>query len=498
MIRALIQGTTLRIPWLTWPDWLSLRREGAPQSGPVERKTAPRKVLLYVGVIGSAGTWLLVQSIFELVHKGFPQANSALPLLVLACISPLIPIRTSAKHAKYDLKPAFLFAAVIALPPDWLVPIIFMGFALFGLFGNPQRRVLEPAFNFGQESIAFSLAAWVRRTIEPGPVSLRSPSELLAAGTAIAVFMVVQILLVTMIVVLYRRVSWREAESVSSSNIISDLLLLWLGIIIGVVWQLSGWSVILALVPLVGLYLALQFSQDVSHLKEVERLKTSLVANVSHELRSPLASIKLYGELLQSHLDTENPNMRQELLQVMGQQTDRLVDLINDLLDMSRLESGHRKVNKMLIDLGPLIEEVLDLFVVQMKARGLTLVKEIQPNLPSVMADQELLFIIFKNLISNAIKYNRPEGRIEVSAYAQENWLEFSVKDSGIGIPASALPHIFDKFYRVSTTSESGIVGSGLGLAMVKEAIDLHDGRVEVISEPGAGAQFKVRLPLVA
>jgi len=440
--------------------------------------------------------WLLVQSIFGLVRNGFPQANSALPLLVLACISPLIPIRTSAKHAKYDLKPAFLFAAVIILPPDWLVPIIFIGFALFGIFGNPQRRVLEPAFNFGQESIAFSLAAWVRRIIEPGPVSLRSPSELLAAGTAIAVFMVVQILLVTIIVVLYRGVSWRAAESVSASNIIGDLLLLWLGVIIGVVWQLSGWSVMLALVPLGGLYVALQCSQDVSHLREVERLKTSLVANVSHELRSPLASIKLYSELLQSSLDTADPNVRYELLQVMGQQTDRLVDLINDLLDMSRLESGHRKVNKALIDPCPLIEDVLALFAVQMKARGITLIKEIQATLPPLLADQELLFIILKNLISNAIKYNRPGGRIEVSVYARDNWLEFRIKDSGIGIPASALPHIFNKFYRVSPTSESGIVGSGLGLAMVKEAIDLHDGRIEVISEPGVGTQFKVQLPL--
>ena len=234
---------------------------------------------------------------------------------------------------------------------------------------------------------------------------------------------------------------------------------------------------------------------DITHLKEVDRLKSDIVANVSHELRAPLASVKAYTELLLDNVEGEDKALRHQFLGVIDHETDRLSNLINDLLDLSRLESGRRGVSKQTLSLREVVSEVTALFAKEAERRGIRLRSEIAPEAQSIVADRDLIFTGLKNLVSNAVKYSRDEGLVEITGTMDGDSFVLTVEDHGIGIPAGSLPHLFQKFYRVQSTSESGIVGTGLGLVLVKEAVTAQGGNVSVESEEGVGTRFIVSLP---
>jgi len=234
---------------------------------------------------------------------------------------------------------------------------------------------------------------------------------------------------------------------------------------------------------------------DVTHLKEIDRLKSSLVANVSHELRAPLASIKAYTELLLDDLEGDNRALRQQFLTVIDQETDRLSALISDILDLSRLESGQQKLRREQLDFQALIDEVMSLFSIQAAKRGIAFEVDIPVDLAPVMADEEMMLTITKNLLSNAIKFNCEGGTVRIEARHQGAYFTFSVIDEGIGIQPDEVSRLFRKFYRARSVSEAGIQGTGLGLVLVKEAVEAHGGTVEVESEPGSGSRFTVIIP---
>jgi len=235
---------------------------------------------------------------------------------------------------------------------------------------------------------------------------------------------------------------------------------------------------------------------DITRLKEVDRLKSSIVANVSHELRAPLASIKAYTELLLDELEGDDRDLRQRFLTVIDRETDRLTGLIGDLLDLSRLEAGQFVMKKDPLHVGEIVADVLGLFDIQAQERKISLHADIQPDLPPILADRELLNMLIKNLVGNAIKFSNQGGRVDVVARREDANLILSVIDQGVGIPPDDLPHIFEKFYRVWSTTESGIEGVGLGLVLAKEAAEAHGGQVEVESELGVGSRFIVTLPI--
>jgi len=243
---------------------------------------------------------------------------------------------------------------------------------------------------------------------------------------------------------------------------------------------------------------------DITRLKEVDRLKSSIVANVSHELRAPLASIKAYTELLLDELEGDDRDLRQRFLKVIDRETDRLTGLIGDLLDLSRLEAGQFVMKKEPLHMGEIVADIFGLFDIQAQERKISLHTDVQPDLPPILADRELVTMLIKNLVGNAIKFSHDGGRVDV--VARETCPEFnrrkganlilSVIDQGVGIPADDLPHIFEKFYRVWSTTESGIEGVGLGLVLAKEAAEAHGGQIEVESELGVGSRFIVTLPI--
>jgi PAS domain S-box-containing protein len=234
---------------------------------------------------------------------------------------------------------------------------------------------------------------------------------------------------------------------------------------------------------------------DVTKLKEVDRLRSSIVANVSHELRTPLASIKAYTELLLVGADEDDGKLRQEWLAVISQETDRVTALVSDMLNLARLESEHVELVKEPLDLAALIADVVASFRVQLERRNLVLALTVQPDLPKLLADRGLIEILVRNLVDNAVKFSQEGGHVRVMAWHGDDHVSFLVEDDGMGIPEDALPQLFTKFFRVPSTDAAAVQGTGLGLALAKEAAAVHGGRIEVKSTLGQGSQFTVILP---
>lgn len=235
---------------------------------------------------------------------------------------------------------------------------------------------------------------------------------------------------------------------------------------------------------------------DITELKEVERLKTNIVANVSHELRSPLASIRAYTELLMEDLDEGDEELRHRFLGVIDQETQHLADLITDLLNVARLESGHFEPYRENVSLRDVAEKTLAHFQIQAQKQGVQLVLDAPSDLPHLSADPEMMGILFKNLISNSIKFSPQGGEVRVSLRCDEDQQTLRVTDQGIGIAPEDLPHIFEKFYQSRSRSELGFEGTGLGLTLVKEVVEAHGGSIEVQSEWKKGACFTIALPM--
>jgi CheY-like chemotaxis protein/two-component sensor histidine kinase len=232
--------------------------------------------------------------------------------------------------------------------------------------------------------------------------------------------------------------------------------------------------------------------RDVSERAQLEQAKSDFVATASHELRSPLTSIKGFVELLATSPDGMSDRQR-EFVQIILRSTDRLVELVNDLLDVARIEAGHVEINRRAIDAGQAVREVVELIGPRVEAKQQTLRCHLGPALPLALADPARLRQIVANLLTNAHLYTPEGGRLEVSAEADGPWVKMSITDSGVGIPAEEVERVFDRFYRGSDGRTAP--GTGLGLSIVKSLVDLHEGRIEVSSRPGEGTTFTIRIP---
>jgi two-component system phosphate regulon sensor histidine kinase PhoR len=232
---------------------------------------------------------------------------------------------------------------------------------------------------------------------------------------------------------------------------------------------------------------------DLTRLKQLERTREEFVANVSHELRTPLSLIKGYVETL---LDgaKDNPEVATKFLQTIQRNSERLQLLIEDLLTISELESGRLRMNLQTVQLHAIAEKVLDDFRTQARARRVTLANDV-PDL-AARADADRLQQVLGNLVGNAIKYGRNDGRVRVSGQkVNGGGIELCVEDDGPGIPAEALERVFERFYRVDKARSREQGGTGLGLSIVKHIVQSHGGKVWTKSEPGKGAAFYFTLP---
>jgi two-component system phosphate regulon sensor histidine kinase PhoR len=243
--------------------------------------------------------------------------------------------------------------------------------------------------------------------------------------------------------------------------------------------------------PLRGAVLVLN---DITHVRQLERLRQEFVANVSHELKTPLATIQATVEtLLNGAIRDPDHNVR--FLQRVQENTERLHRLVLDLLSLGRLESGQEIMEPEILPLQVFLEDCLARQEDRAKAKGLT-IEYVPPEAPVLaLADPEALAHILDNLVDNSIKYTPGGGRITLSCFTSDTEAGFSVTDTGVGIPEKDLPRIFERFYRVDKARSRELGGTGLGLSIVKHLVQALSGRITATSTLGVGSSFTIHLP---
>jgi signal transduction histidine kinase/DNA-binding response OmpR family regulator len=231
--------------------------------------------------------------------------------------------------------------------------------------------------------------------------------------------------------------------------------------------------------------------RDATERARLERLKSEFVATASHELRSPLTSIKGFVELLRAGDGLDD--RQREFLDIVLVSTNRLVDLVNDLLDVARLEAGRVEVHRRPVDVGEVLDDVTTLLRGRIEAKRQELVLEVAPDTPRILADATRLRQMLTNLVTNAHLYTDEGGRLSLSASQLGASVRIEISDTGRGMSAAELEHVFERFSRGA--GSTGTPGTGLGLSIVKSLVDLHGGTIDVSSTPGEGTTFAVTLP---
>jgi signal transduction histidine kinase len=240
--------------------------------------------------------------------------------------------------------------------------------------------------------------------------------------------------------------------------------------------------------------LAEAFNRMAGEMEGLERLRRDLVANVSHELKTPISALRARLENIMDGVEPPDP----ALLGVMLQQTERLSRLVDQLLDLSRLESGDVHLEREPLALGPLVERVLSEVRLARDDRGIVAANRIPPDLPMIEADRERIHQLLFNLLDNAFRFSPPGGTVTVRAVQSNGWCEVAVEDEGPGIPAEHLGLVFERFYRVDPSRSREDGGTGIGLAIARSVVDAHGGRIWAESDEGGGSTFHFVLPIAA
>ncbi len=245
-------------------------------------------------------------------------------------------------------------------------------------------------------------------------------------------------------------------------------------------------------VMLIGVFVTVR---AVIHESEVSRMKSEFVSNVSHELKTPLALIRMFGETLDTGIVTDE-RKRREFYSIIRKESERLTHLINNVLDFSRMDSGVKEYNFEEADLVEVVRSSLEAYKFHIRDIGFEIESELPGELVMPHIDKDAISQVLLNLLSNAEKYSEDRKYIRVGVRKDSNSALISVTDHGVGISKEELKKIFDKFYRVHTAKAKETRGSGLGLTLAKHIIEAHGGTIEVESEAGKGSKFTIRIPL--
>ena len=238
------------------------------------------------------------------------------------------------------------------------------------------------------------------------------------------------------------------------------------------------------------------FNSMVKRVNSTQRSQRDFVANVSHELKTPLTSVQGFAQaILDETADT--PEARKQAAQIIYNEAGRMHRMALDLLDLARFEAGTADLKMSSVDMGPLLRGIIEKFALQAQKAGVHLQMDVPSDLPLLIGDGDRLAQVFTNLVDNALKYTPTKGHVTLSAANVGNEMELSITDTGEGVPDEALPHLFDRFYQVDPSRAGGEKhGAGLGLAIVQEITQAHGGRISVRSQAGHGTTFVIHLPL--
>ena len=230
---------------------------------------------------------------------------------------------------------------------------------------------------------------------------------------------------------------------------------------------------------------------DLTELRQVETSRREFISNVSHELRTPLSSIKAMAETLEDG-GLNDPSINADFVQRIHIEADRMTTLVNDLLELTSLQSGQADMKAQQVDIASVIREEGSRYVQVAEGLGIEARVSLPEDLPKVVAQEDRMRQVVRNLLDNALKFTPENGRIDISASTNHDVVEVRVSDNGLGIPSESLPHIFERFYKVERSRRNE--GSGLGLAIVKNIVQAYGGEVSVESHEGEGSTFSFTL----
>lgn len=237
----------------------------------------------------------------------------------------------------------------------------------------------------------------------------------------------------------------------------------------------------------------LMLFQDLTHQKKLERMRQDFVSNVSHELRTPLASMRALNETVERSIESD-PSSAKYFLSRMGVEIEKLEQMVMELLDLARIESGRVQLKKISGNVSQLLNQSVSRMKMQAERAGIELSSQCSKTLPDVMMDVERIEQVLINLIHNAIKFTPPNGKITLSAQLERDSIIIHVNDTGAGISEEDLPRIFERFYKTDRARSTG--GTGLGLSIAKHVVETHGGKIWVESKIGVGSTFSFTLPI--
>ncbi|MDD6159578.1 MAG: ATP-binding protein, partial [Oscillospiraceae bacterium] len=235
---------------------------------------------------------------------------------------------------------------------------------------------------------------------------------------------------------------------------------------------------------------------DVTQQREAEQMRKEFVANVSHELRTPLTNIRSYAETLADGYGDVPPQMAKNFLGVILSESDRMTHIVQDLLTLSRFDSGRSELHPERFPFADAVRDTYQAFLMDAQKHGHTLTLEMGEGMPSILADRERVVQVMVNIVSNAVKYTPDGGRIVLSAGVEGDRVWFQVDDNGIGIPAKDRDRIFERFYRVDKARSRQSGGTGLGLSIAKEIMNLHKGDLYLVDKQEPGLTVRMELPI--
>lgn len=419
----------------------------------------------------------------------------------------------SGQHIDVDTIPSF--AAILLLNPASAILTVIIGTLLS--WAGRKALFIERAFNVTQSVVSLGASALLLNALTATPwrpVDLAAWLALLGSGLTM---FAANFGLVCGVVSTQRRLNfWAVAREALRAAHFIDLILYGFGALTALVVAIYPWALILAALPAIAVFVALErtvrleaeqrklvetleqrvadrtreLSEANVRLQDLDRLKDQFISNVSHDLRTPLTSIKLYLDLLQ----TGKPEKRAHYFEALGREANRLQNLIEDLLKLSQLDQGV-PVDLQPIDLAATLQPLIADRAQMARERGLTLDYQPAHDLPSVRSDQALITQVASNLVANAINYTPAGGSICIEVQADRDGVQFFVRDTGPGISDQDLPHLFERFYRGQAGRKSSASGTGLGLAICRETVERLQGRLTVDSQLGEGTTFTVWLP---
>ncbi|NPA51316.1 MAG: GHKL domain-containing protein [Aquificae bacterium] len=230
---------------------------------------------------------------------------------------------------------------------------------------------------------------------------------------------------------------------------------------------------------------------DVTPYEVYKQAKRDFVSNVSHELKTPIAVLQGVLETIQNENDL---TQIRNFTKIAYKRIQQMNNLINDLLTLAKLEIKEEKINKKIIKIRSTVNNIFNDLKSTAKEKNIMMYNKIEPDF-KLFVDEEKFYILLKNLIENAVKYNKENGTVEVKSFEDKNYSYITVKDTGIGIPKESLPLIFERFYRVDKSRSRDVGGTGLGLSIVKHIAEAHEGKAMVKSDLGKGSEFIIKIP---